>query len=87
MAESPVSDSEMTISPAENLENSKLVVPIEEKTIVGGISELVTVIKNGVPTLPLNCKLVVQGSQNLYKLNRRVTIIPTISLTITVHKN
>ena len=75
--------SEVTL-PVETLESSKFVVPVEEKTIVGGISELVTGIKNGVPTLPPNCKLVVQGS---HKLNKRVTIIPTICLTTTVHKN
>ena len=66
------------------LESSKFVVPVEEKTIVGGISELVTGKRNGVPILPSNCKLVVQGS---HKLNKRVTIIPIICLTTTAYKN
>ena len=83
MAESSASYSKMT-SPAKELESFKFIVAVEEKTIVGGISELVTGIKNGVPTLPSNCKLVVQGS---HKLCKRVTIIPTICLTTIVHKN
>jgi len=83
MAKSSVCYSEMTISPPEKLESSKFVVPVEEKTIEGGISELVTGTKNGVPTLPSNCKLVAQGIQNLHKLNRRVTVC----LTTIVHKN
>ena len=73
--------------PTEKLESFKFFEPVEVKKIVGGISELVTGIKNDVPTLPSNCKLVDQGSQNLHKLNRRVTIIPTICLTKTVRKN
>jgi len=76
MAESSACYSEMT-SPPEKLESSKFVAPVEEKTIVGGISELVTGIKNSVPTLPSNCKL------KEVKICTRVTVC----LTITVHKN
>jgi len=74
--------SEMTL-PAKS---SKFVASVEKKTIVGGISELVTGIKvTGIKNaLPSNYKLVVQGS---YKLNKRVTIILTICLTATEHKN